>query len=659
MPDRETETLEEAVSVVSPGAYAVSGGTGDFDGGAGGLYYRDARHLSRLVLEVGDGRPVARGWKTRGAVAEFLLEAPEFGLELVRRRRLLGHGMEEEIEVRNPSGGAVEARLSLVLGADFEDVFVVRGFAGRSERGEVTGEVREGALRYRYRRGGFSRGTEVRVFVGGAEPSVEPGRVVLDLRLGAGERRVVRVSVSLEEGGRVVRAAGREPLYAAAPELETDLEALRRSWERSVEDLEVLTFDAGEGVLVPAAGAPWYMALFGRDALIAAYGAMILSPEPARNVLRALARWQAERRDDYTDAEPGKIPHELRRGELAFFGEVPQTPYYGTADATPLFLILLEELWRWTADDAFVREMEAPARRCLDWLLVHADRTEGGFIAYESRSPAGLRNHGWKDSDGSMLFRDGRRAGERVAPCEVQGYAYDALVRTARLAEGVWGDAGLAERLRGEAASLRERFDRAYWMEDRGFYALALDGEGRKVDSITSDAGHLLWSGIVPGEKAPLVAWRLLSEGMFSGWGIRTMAEGEGGYDPLSYHNGSVWPHDSALIACGLARYGFREEANRVAAALVEAAERFDYRLPEVFGGERRRSGEAPVGYPTSCSPQAWAAAAVPLLVRAVLGAEPDPEGRALRSAPVLPAGVGRLRLEGVTAFGGRHTVGA
>ncbi|MEW6636702.1 MAG: glycogen debranching N-terminal domain-containing protein, partial [Actinomycetota bacterium] len=552
-----------------------------------------------------------------------------------------------------------EARLSFLLGADFEDVFVVRGFAGRTGRGEVVEEVREGALRYLYRRGGFSRGTEVRVAAEGAEPSLERGRVVLDLRLGAGERRVVRVWVSLEEGGEKVRSAERRgELYAGAPVLETDRAALRRSWERSVEDLEALTFDAGEGLLVPAAGAPWYMALFGRDALVTAYGAMILSPEPARNVLRALSRWQAAGRDDYTDAEPGKIPHELRRGELAFFGEVPQTPYYGTADATPLFLVLLEELWRWTADDAFVREMEAPARRCLDWILFHADRTADSFIAYESRSPAGLRNHGWKDSDGSMLFRDGRRAEGRIAPCEVQGYAYDALLRTARLAERVWGDAALAERLRGEAGSLRERFDRAYWMEERGYYALALDWEGRRVDSATSNAGHLLWSGIVPEEKARSVARRLLSEEMFSGWGIRTMAAGEGGYDPLSYHNGSVWPHDNALIACGLMRYGFREEAARVAAALVEAAERFEYRLPEVFGGHRRKPGEAPVEYPSSCSPQAWAAAAVPLLVRAVLGVEPDPETRVLRSAPELPAGVAGSRIEGVPAFGRRHTAG-
>ncbi|QYJ16679.1 hypothetical protein Rxycam_02514 [Rubrobacter xylanophilus DSM 9941] len=655
MPDRETETLEGAVSVVSPGAYAVSDGAGDFDGGVGGLYYRDVRHLSRFVLEVGGERPVVRGREAWGTAAEFLLEAP--GLELVRRRRL-GHGMEDEVEVRNPSGRAVEARLSFGVGADFEDVFVVRGFAGREERGEVVEEVREGALRYLYRRGGFSRGTEVRVSAEGVELVVGSGGIHCLLRLGAGERRMVRLSVALEEGGERVRAAGRRGApYAAAPALETDWEALRRSWERSVEDLAALTFDAGEGLLVPAAGAPWYMALFGRDTLLAAYGAMILTPEPARNALRALARWQATGRDDYTDAEPGKIPHELRRGELAFFREVPQ-PYYGTADATLLFLVLLEEHRRWTADDGFTRELEGPARRALDWLLLHADRTEDGFIAYERRSTAGLENHGWKDSDDSMLFRDGRRAGGKISPCEVQGYAYDALLRTANLAGSVWGDAGLAGRLRDEAGGLRERFDRNYWMEERGYYALALDGEGRKVDSVTSNAGHLLWSGIVPEEKAPLLARRLLSEEMFSGWGIRTMAEGEGGYDPLSYHNGSVWPHDSAIIALGLARYGFRKEANRVAAALVEAAERFGYRLPEVFGGGRRREGEAPVEYPSSCSPQAWAAAAVPLLVRAMLGVEPDPRGRILRSDPVLPGGVNGLRLGGVPAFGGRWPLG-
>ena len=492
----------------------------------------------------------------------------------------------------------------------------------------------------------------------GEEPLAEPGRLSFEVHLRPGEERAVSVSVVLEEGGEEVSLRRSGPLYAETPALETDWAALRESWERGVEDLETLSFDAGEGLLVPAAGAPWYMALFGRDALITGYQTMMLGPEPAKNALRALAGYQAKERDDFRDAEPGKIPHELRRGELAFFGEIPHSPYYGTADATPLFLILLHEVWRWSGDADLVREMEGAARRALGWILDHADRVDG-YVSYASRSAAGLKNQGWKDSANSMLFRDGAYAEEPVAPCEVQGYVYDSFVRSAELAERVWGDTNQAVKLRADARGLRERFDRDFWMEDRGHYALALDGVGRQVDSLASNAGHLLWSGIVPGERARAVAGRLMGEEFFSGWGVRTMAEGEGCYDPGSYHNGSIWPHDNALIACGLKRYGFREEANRVAVALLEAAGHFDHRLPEVFAGYPRSETHEPVELPRSCSPQAWAAGTVVLLVRAMLGVEPDPERRRLLLAPALPEHVSRLRLDGTPAFGERRVIEA
>ncbi len=624
MPDWSGSRSEGAVNVASPGAYVISDESGDVNSSEEGLYYRDMRHLSRFVLTVGGVCLASRGVSVSGSRAAFSLDTDtgEAGLRIVRRRSL-GGGMLDEVLLTNDSQTPVESVVSIECEADFEDIFAVRGFAQVSERGEVSGEVLEGALRYAYRRGGFSRATEVRVSAEGTEPVVERGRISLNLKLGVGEDRLVRVSVELEEGGETVRGVVHAPLYAGTPRLDTDWGTLRKSWERSVEDLESLTFDASDGLLVPAAGAPWFMALFGRDSLITAYQAMILSPEPARNVLRALARWQAEVRDDFTDAEPGKIPHELRRGEIAFFGESPETPYYGTADATPLFLILLDEIRRWTGDTEFVREMEPAARRALAWILEHSDKVNG-YVAYQSRSTAGLENQSWKDSDDSMLFRDGTRAEGPIAPVEVQGYVYDALLRTAGLAESAWDDVELATELRKRAADLKDRFDRDFWIEARGYYALALDGEGRRVDSITSNPGHLLWSGIVPGEKARLVVDRLMDEALFSGWGIRTMAEGEGGYDPDSYHNGSVWPHDNALIATGLRRYGYRDEAARVARAILEAAPHFDYRLPELFAGHPRRLGVAPVSYPTSCSPQAWAAGATPLLVRAVLGLEPD-----------------------------------
>ena len=626
----ESGLSEGSVTVVSPGAYCVSDDVGDFGGSSGrGLFYRDTRHLSEFRLRLGGVRPVPLACWTRGSEAEFALAVgvgPE-GVGVVRRR-FLGGGMDEEILLSNESGVAAEVRVELECAADFRDVFEVRGYRRAAERGEISGEARDGRLRFAYRRGGFRRGTVVRVSGEGIEPRAQPGRLSFDVHLGPEESRAVRVSVVLEEGGSETRWRKPAPLYGDTPVLETGWEALRRSWERSVEDLEELTFDAGDDLLVPAAGAPWYMALFGRDALITSYQTMILSPEPAKNALRALARHQALERDDFRDAEPGKIPHEIRHGELAFFGEVPHSSYYGTADATPLFLILLDEAWRWSGDVEFVRELEGPARRALDWIF--AARTRG-YVAYATRSPAGLRNHGWRDRADSMLFRDGTRAEAPIAACEVQGYVYDAFLRTARVADQVWGDASLAGRLRAEAGDLGERFDGDFWMEDRGYYALALDGAGRRVDSLGSSAGHLLWSGIVPESRARAVADWLMSEELFGGWGVRTMAEGEGGYDPDSYHNGSVWPHDNALIACGLRRYGLLDEVNRISTAILEAAPRFGYRLPEVFAGYPRSEVREPVEVPRSCSPQAWAAGTVPLLVRAMLGVEPDGTGRSIR----------------------------
>jgi len=648
------------VSVVSPGAYCVSDEVGDFDGSAGwGLFYRDVRHLSELRLRVGGASLISLGAWVRGTEAEFALAAgvgPE-GVGVVRRRSL-GGGMEEEIVLTNEASVAVEVRVELGCAVDFRDVFEVRGYRRAAERGEISEEAGDDRLRFTYRRGGFRRVTVVRVEGEGIVPLAEPGRLSLDVHLGPEESRTVRASVVIEEDGREARLRRSEPLYGEVPALRSGWKALRGSWERSVEDLGALSFDVGDGLLVPAAGAPWYMALFGRDALIAGYQTMILGSEPAKNALRALARYQATERDDFRDAEPGKIPHELRQGELAFFGEIPQTPYYGTADATPLFLVLLSEVWRWSGDASFVRELEGTARRALGWILRHAERTNG-YLAYATRSPAGLKNHGWKDSAESMLFRNGTLAEGRIAPCEVQGYVYDAFLRTAELAELVWRDARLAAELREEAGVLRERFDLDFWMEDRAYYALALDGAGRKVDSVTSNAGHLLWSGIVPEGKAWTVTDRLMGEQLFSGWGIRTMASGEGGYEPDSYHDGSVWPHDNSLIVQGLRRYGFRQEAKRVAAALLAAAPRFDYRLPEVFAGYSRAEVREPVELPRSCSPQAWAAGTVPLLVRAMLGVEPDPENRKLLGEPVLPEGVEGIRLEGVPAFGERHAIGA
>ncbi|HZY65700.1 MAG: amylo-alpha-1,6-glucosidase [Actinomycetota bacterium] len=653
--------LKEAVSIVSPGAYAVSRSGGDILASEDqGLFYRDTRYLSKFILKVNGASPTPLGYRSWGSRAEFLLTATAGGREDglgVARRRALGTGMWEEIIFTNETGGPVEVEVELECAADFRDVFEVRGYERAEERGELSREAEKERLRFAYRREGFRRGTVVRVSSEGVEALVEPGVVSVDLFLEVGEERAVLVCVEFEEDGREIGGGSAPSLYDEAPALETDWEGLRESWARSVEDLESLAFDAGDGLLVPAAGAPWYMALFGRDSLITGYQTMLLGPESARNTLKALVRYQADDYDDYRDAEPGKVPHELRFGELAHFGEVPHSPYYGTIDATPLFLILLEEHWRWTANEDLARELEEPARKAADWILNTIRSSERGYISYERRSFRGLENHGWKDSPDSVLFHNGKKAKPPISLCEVQGYAYDALLRTAGLAERIWGDERFAAGLRDEAETLKERFERDFWIERRGCYALALDGEGRQVDSLTSNVGHLFWSGIVPEEKARAVVDRLIGKDLFSGWGIRTMAVGEGGYDPESYHNGSVWPHDNALIAEGLRRYGFREEASRIARALLEAAPHFGYRLPELFAGYQREAGSGPTEIPRSCSPQAWAAGAVPLLVRTMLGLEPVPENRKLSNNPCLPTGVSTLRLDGVAAFQNKHEV--
>ncbi len=404
--------------------------------------------------------------------------------------------------------------------------------------------------------------------------------------------------------------------------------------------------------MVPAAGLPWFMTLFGRDALITSFQEMLLGREAAAGTLRALADAQAQTEDPERDAEPGKIVHELRRGKTAL---IWKDRYYGTVDATPLFLVLLSELWRWSGDDEIVLELEQAARRALDWIDSFGDRDGDGFVEYFRRATHGIDNQNWKDSYNSMVFRDGSLARAPIAPSEVQGYVYDAKLRMAELARRVWGDEATAVRLEAEAATLRERFDAAFWLPERGWYALGLDADKQPVDALASNMGHLLWSGIVPADRIAQVATKLVSGPLWSGWGVRTLAADERAFDPLEYHNGTVWPHDNSLIALGLAQSGRRAEAELVVRALLDCAPFFEYRLPELFAGGERRPDEAPGVVPTSARPQAWAAGTPLLLLRAQLGLEPDPDARALRvTADTLPPWLEGLVLDRIPAFG-RH----
>ncbi len=441
----------------------------------------------------------------------------------------------------------------------------------------------------------------------------------------------------------------------AAPHLECDWEPLQATYHRSLVDLAALRFSppiAG-GKSLPAAGLPWFMTMFGRDSIFTSLQALPFVPELAATTLQALGEWQGSGVDDFRDEDPGRILHEMRYGEMTAFEERPHSPYYGCADATPLYVVLLDEYERWTGDRKLVRDLEHEARAALAWIDDYADLLGNGYVSYRRRNEkTGLENQCWKDSWDSISYRDGRLPGFPRATCELQGYAYDAKVRGARLARLVWKDAALADRLEQEAASLKRRFNRDFWVEEGEYFALALDAEGGQVDALASNNGHLLWSGIVDRSKAKAVVRHLMGRRLFSGWGVRTLAEGEGRFNPIGYHVGTVWPFDNSFIAWGLRRYGFEEEAARIASGILDAAELFGGRLPEAFGGYARSVTKYPVQYPTACSPQAWSTGAPLLLLRTMLGLEPH--GEHLVVEPALPVSIGHVELLDIPGRWGR-----
>jgi glycogen debranching enzyme len=673
------------IQVLEGSTFLLSDQRGDvLAGSVGGLYHEDTRYLSGFRLTIEDLTPVLlSSGSVDHASAAFFLTNPELagvpagGLS-IQRYRVVGRGLVEVLLVQSHLDAPVRLTLRLATAADFADLFEVKG-KSVSKRGDlsVAHDPDSSALLFEYRHRGFEAATRIH--------STEPGRiegddVVFDLSLEPGSTWKTRLQVAVRHGQEVLEPIAEEERAASralqrwrepspvlqkwrdeVPRLEADWDLVKLVYEQSVADLAALRLHAdveGNEFSLPAAGLPWFMAIFGRDTLITSYQALPVGPELARGALYALAGLQGTTVDDFSEEEPGKILHEVRFGELTVIGLSPHRPYYGTADATPLFLILLSEYWRWTGDRQTVLDLEHHARWALTWIDVYGDADGDGFLEYRPRSPAGLRNQGWKDSWRAVMFADGRVAEPPIALCEIQGYVYDAKVRMAEVAAEVWEDPETAGRLRAEAARLRDRFNEAFWLDGRGgYYAMALDGAGRPVDSLTSNIGHLLWSGIVPPDRAATVVRQLLSPAMFSGWGVRTMSTEDVGYNPISYHNGTVWPHDNSLIAAGMARYGYREEANRIAVAMFEAAGFTGFRLPEVFAGYPRTESRFPVRYPTASSPQAWATAAPFLWLRVMLGLEPR-DGR-LTQEPVVPRGVGRLALSGLHALGRRVDVEA
>jgi glycogen debranching enzyme len=665
-------------TILEGSTFCVSDERGDIVDSVMGLFADDTRFLSRWVLTINGERPLRLSSdKVEYFSAAFYLRNPMAGgLEQdvlsIGRDRFVGDGMQEHIVVQNHAPHPVEFELALEVGADFADIFAVKehDFAlGHPDTAPplpalapATFETKGNQFILRddsrcltqvlLSERGEVNGRTVRYPI--ALDSREEWRLRVDVIPSPDGTRVAPARAERRFGDELSRVrASLSAWHLRIPQLRASWEQLDATFAQSVADLASLRMDEDRRVpgQLPAAGMPWFMTVFGRDTLITCLQTLLFGPELAHNALHVLAALQATEDLPEIDAEPGKIVHEVRHGKGA---EAWFPRYYGTVDATPLYLVLLSEVWRWTDDAALVRDLREPALRALGWIDDHGDLDGDGFVEYKRRSQRGLVNQSWKDSGDSQRFHDGRMAEAPIAPCEVQGYVYDAKRRTAELAREVWRERELAERLDLEADELRARFDEAYWCEDRGgYYALALDGEKRRVDSLTSNIGHLLWSGIVPTGRADAIVDQLMGDELWSGWGVRTMSSGDAAFNPLSYHDGTVWPHDNSLIAWGLARYARWPEAHRIARRMLNAAGHFSNQLPEVFAGFSRTATPFPIAYPTAARPQAWAAATPVLLLQLLLGLRPDHSRQALVSdAPAeLPSWLGTLKLSGVRAF--------
>ena len=655
---------ERTLSVLDGSTFIVGDRVGDMradEGREHGFFSEDTRFVSRWVLRVEAAPLQLLGLDQDAHYAARFFLAPGVSPDVaapysVMRRRLVDHVWMEEVTVTNHRHTVSDLAVTLEVDADFADLFEVKD--GVVAAREVAFHHDDRTLVLAYEREGFQRSI---VVAASRAAAITREGFAYALRLAPGERWSTTFTATphaaqpgatfarrderagLDELSRL-KAVELDAWLARAPQLETRDAALARTYRASLSDLGALRLHPklAELATLPAAGLPWFMALFGRDSLIASYQALPYLPGLAATTLRALAARQARTRDDFHEREPGKILHELRFGELTARGERPHSPYYGSADATPLFLVLLDEYHRWSGDDELVRELEPNARAALTWMQESGDLDGDGYVEYVRRNPlTGLVNQCWKDSWDAIQFADGTLARGPIATCEIQGYVYDAQRRAARLAREVWNDPALAERLELRAADLRERFARDFWMPARGCYALALDGDKRQVDSLTSNIGHLLWSGLLDEEKAAATAGRLLEEQLWSGWGVRTLGAREGGYNPLGYHTGTVWPHENSLIAAGLARYGHREAAATIASAILGAAAHFEHRLPEVFGGYPVAATTVPVAFPTASRPQAWAAGTPLLLLTTLLDLQP---GDAATNAEV-PGVKGRVVL--------------
>jgi glycogen debranching enzyme len=664
------ESSEGVVTLVEGATFCISGRAGDITPGLPhGLFVRDTRLLSgwRLLL---DGVPpdVLTTMPAEPFATTFVgRDRPRQGRAdstlLLLRHRYVGQGMREDLVLRNVGASEVDCRLRLEVAADFADLFEVKEQRVRP-RGAHQVFTLPGQIAFERRLDGDHRG--VRVEAPGWTADAE-GALTIAVTVPARGEWVGTVQVHPSYDG----VEGLAPYPTGQPVDRAEPARRLRDWRhstsvvdtqdegftdlvaRSAQDLGALRIvdphDASQ--VAVAAGAPWFMTIFGRDSLLTSWMALPLDPSLAVGTLRTLARYQGTVVDPRRDEEPGRILHEIRHGMDSVSALGGGSVYYGSADASPLFVMLLGELHRWGLAGADVDELLPTADRALGWVEGYGDRDGDGYVEYQRAADTGLVNQGWKDSFDGITFADGRIAEPPIALAEVQGYVYAAYVARAEIARSR-GDEATADRYAARACELKVAFNRDFWLPDRGYFALALDADKRPVDSLASNLGHCLWTGIVDQARASSVAAALTGPEMFSGWGLRTLASTMAAYNPMSYHNGSVWPHDNAIAVAGLMRYGFVTEAQRVARAVMDAGEVFAGRLPELFCGFDRAEFEQPVPYPTSCSPQAWAAASPLLLLRSLLRLDPDVPKGCLGLAPRLLPELGRVQLENVRLAG-------
>jgi len=657
------------ITINDGGSFLLTAADGAIDDRrAQGLFVRDTRLISYYEISI-DRKPLilltSSAITHRVARYEFtnaaLLTAngssvPAKKLLVSLRRDIMG-GMHEDIELTNHHQQRVELQLMLAIRSDFVDVSRIKSQEMYTQ-GQTETTWMDGILVNTYRNGEFTRG--LRIQAEGATPRYSNGRLVFDIALDPGETWQTCINfIALVDGEELVpqhtdAAIDATPAGAAMAsylELATHLQSSNReveqSYHQALSDLAALRIPAEDGssVWIPAAGIPWFMAVFGRDPLIASIQTMSVAPNLAQGTLRKLAQLQATEIDDWLDAQPGKILHELRRGELAQLRQIPSAPYYGAIDTTLLWIITLSETYNWTGGRQFLVDCSAPLERALMWIDKYGDADGDGFVEYCRRSPDGIENQGWKDSGDAIQDVDGNLVTAPIALCETQGQVYDAWRRAAEIYD-VLGQTTRATALRQQADELYQRFNDRFWMADAGFYCLGLDRDKQQIRSIASNPGQLLWSGIVPPDRAQILVDRLFQPDLWCGWGIRTLSSNHPGYDPIGYHTGSVWPHDNSFIAAGLKRYGYHAEANRIAEGIFAAAGMFQSnQMPELFGGIERTCENFPVPYVDANSPQAWAAGSMPWLISTILGLVADAPARRLYIQPVLPDWLPDLQL--------------